>query len=123
MDDLFNTNPAISALLAALIGIALMDDLTANEQAVVGNWFMLLGQTLVTTGASQAFIEKRISGGIININDKRVKKEYNPIIYDINEIKTIINKNFSHHICDDSIIALKKAVGIMQQQIDDIHKQ
>ena len=45
-----------------IIALSITDDLTANEQNAIGNWFMLLGQILCTTGALQQEIEKKIKG-------------------------------------------------------------
>ncbi len=37
--------------LAFLIGLALIDELDSSEQNALGNWFMLIGQTLCTNGS------------------------------------------------------------------------
>lgn len=38
-------------LTAFLIGYVLIDDLNSNEQNALGNFFMLIGQTLCTSGS------------------------------------------------------------------------
>ena len=86
-DDIFNTNPRYSTTIGFILGLVLVDSLTAPEQNMLGNWIILIGQTILTNAASQNIIESRISGGIININSKEVKCIYNPIIYDINKIR------------------------------------
>lgn len=53
--------------------ILLIDDLTANEQNVVGNWLMLISQILITNAAAQALIERRVHGPIMNTNSEEVK--------------------------------------------------
>ena len=35
-------------IIACIIGFALIDDLTANEQNALGNWLMLMAQVLCT---------------------------------------------------------------------------
>ena len=37
--------------LAFIIGLALIDNLTSTEQNAVGNWIMLIAQTLCTNGS------------------------------------------------------------------------
>lgn len=38
-------------LTAFLIGYVLIDNLNSNEQSAIGNFFMLIGQTLCTSGS------------------------------------------------------------------------
>ena len=38
--------------LAFIIGLALIDNLTSTEQNAVGNWIMLIAQTLCTNGSN-----------------------------------------------------------------------
>ena len=40
-----------STALAFIIGLALIDNLTSTEQNAVGNWIMLIAQTLCTNGS------------------------------------------------------------------------
>lgn len=81
--DLFNTNPRYSTSISFILGLLLVDSLTAPEQNMLGNWIILMGQTILTNAASQNIIESRISGNIFNINSKEVKCIYNPPVYDI----------------------------------------
>ena len=92
MEDLFKLNPKVSSAICLLIGYLLMDDLTSNEQNVLGNWLMLISQLLITTSASQALIERRVQGPVMNINSKEVKSLYNPIKYDIETLREILNE-------------------------------
>ena len=43
-----NLDPTVFSYTAVLIGTILIGDLSVNEQGSIGNWFMLLGQFLVT---------------------------------------------------------------------------
>jgi hypothetical protein len=52
-NDLFNTNPRFSTSISFILGLLLIDNLTAPEQNMLGNWIILLGQTILTNAASQ----------------------------------------------------------------------
>lgn len=121
MKDAFNINPLISTLVSTLIGYLLIDDLTANEQNTLGNWLMLAAQVLITNGTSQALIEQRLSGDVININANENKDEYCPPIYDIQTIREILKKTNPNHT-KNAIALLQKAINIIQKDINDIKK-
>ena len=91
--DIFNTNPRYSTTVGFILGLLLVDDLTAPEQNLLGNWIILIGQTILTNASSQNIIESRISGNIININSKEAKCIYNPPIYNIKKIRKINTYN------------------------------
>ena len=113
-NDIFNLNPTVSTLTAYLIGLLLVGDLNSPEQNALGNWIYLIGQTLITHGASQAIIENRLSGDIININSKENKKRYSPFIYDIQTIREILKETNPNHA--------KNAIHILQKKIDKLFK-
>ena len=119
-DDIFNTNPRYSTTVGFILGLVLVDNLTAPEQNMLGNWIILIGQTILTNAASQNIIESRISGGIININSKEVKCIYNPIIYDINKIRKIIKNVYSSSNRD--IDVLKRAIDELNKKLDELKK-
>ena len=53
-DGINKTNRSSSKLItltAFLIGYFLIDNLNSNEQSALGNFFMLIGQTLCTSGS------------------------------------------------------------------------
>lgn len=119
-NDLFNLNPKYSTSISFILGLVLINDLNAVEQNMLGNWIILLGQTILTNAASQNVIEARIKGGRININSKKVKCSYNPIMYDIETIKQIIDKVYPDHKIDlkiitDSINELKKEIDKLKE--------
>ena len=119
-DDIFNTNPRYSTTAGFILGLVLVDNLTAPEQNMLGNWIILIGQTILTNAASQNIIESRISGGIININSKEVKCIYNPIIYDINKIRKIIKNVYPSSNRD--IDVLKRAIDELNKKLDELKK-
>lgn len=119
-DDIFNTNPRYSTTVGFILGLVLVDNLTAPEQNMLGNWIILIGQTILTNAASQNIIESRISGGIININSKEVKCMYNPIIYDMNKIRKIIKDVYPSSNRD--IDVLKKAIDELNKKLDELKK-
>lgn len=119
-DDIFNTNPRYSTTVGFILGLVLVDSLTAPEQNMLGNWIILIGQTILTNAASQNIIESRINGGIININSKEVKCLYNPIIYDIEKIRKIIREVYPSSNSD--IDVLKKAINELNKKLDELKK-
>ena len=119
-DDIFNTNPRYSTTIGFILGLVLVDNLTAPEQNMLGNWIILIGQTILTNAASQNIIESRISGGIININSKEVKCIYNPIIYDMNKIRKIIKDVYPSSNRD--IDVLKRAIDELNKKLDELKK-
>ncbi len=119
-DDIFNTNPRYSTTVGFILGLVLVDSLTAPEQNMLGNWIILIGQTILTNAASQNIIESRINGGIININSKEVKCLYNPVIYDIEKIRKIIREVYPSSNSD--IDVLKKAINELNKKLDELKK-
>lgn len=120
-DDIFNTNPRYSTTIGFILGLVLVDSLTAPEQNMLGNWIILIGQTILTNAASQNIIESRINGGIININSKEVKCLYNPVIYDIEKIRKIIRDVYPSSNSD--IDVLKKSIDEINKKLDELKKE
>lgn len=120
-NDLFNLNPKYTSSIAFILGMVLTSDLDAYEQNVLGNWLILLGQTIITNAAAQNLIEGRIKGGIININSNEVKSCYNPIIYDINKAKEIIDKVYPDNNMDVHI--LKNIIENLNKRISELEKK
>lgn len=116
--DLFNINPKYSTTAAFILGLILTDNLSAPEQNMLGNWILLIGQTVLTNAGSQNLIETRIQSNNININSKEIKSIYNPIIYDINKIKEIINKLYPNNKKD--LENLSKYLETIKNKIDKI---
>ena len=104
-NKLFNTNPKYSTIFAFLLGLILIDDLNTNEQNMLGEWIMLIAQTIVTNANSQTIIESRIKGNNININSKEAKSIYFPFIYNIDKIKEIINSLYPNTKIDTKILS------------------
>lgn len=119
-DDIFNTNPRYSTTIGFILGLVLVDSLTAPEQNMLGNWIILIGQTILTNAASQNIIESRITGGIININSKEVKCLYNPVIYDIEKIRKIIKDVYPSS--NGEVDILKKAIDELNKKLDQLKK-
>ncbi len=118
--EIFNTNPRYSASVGFILGLLLIDNLTAPEQNMLGNWIILIGQTILTNAASQNIIESRISGNIININSKEAKCIYNPPIYNIEKIKEIIKDLYPNS--ENDINILNKMVNNLQEEINKLKK-
>jgi len=73
-----NLDPLAFSFTAILVGTILIDDLNASEQNSIGNWFMLVGQFMITTSGQQQLIESRIENNNININSKKSKAGQGP---------------------------------------------
>ena len=76
--------------LAFVIGLALIDNLSSTEQNAVGNWIMLIAQTLCTNGSYTFNKEWK---GHINNSNTPVTKDALEKVGDIinNTIKNIIS--------------------------------
>ena len=119
-NDIFNINTKYSTTIAYIIGLLLVDDLTVPEQNTLGNWIMLIAQTIVTHAASQNVIEARIKGGGININSKEVKSIYNPSYYNLEKAKDIIDKTFPNHKFE--IDTLINAINELNDKVNELKK-
>ena len=73
-----NSEHYMFTLTAFLLATALIDELSASEQNALGNWFMLIGQTLCTLGSIKFNKEHKH-----NINAQNL----------LNKTKNIINQN------------------------------
>ena len=119
-DDLFNINPSYSTSIAFILGLLLVSDLNTPEQNMLGNWVILLGQTILTNASAQNVIESRLQGNRININSKEVKSYYNPVYYNINKIKEIINKVYPN--TNNEIDIIKKCIDELNNKIEELKK-
>ena len=119
-NNIFNVNPRYSTTISFILGLILIDDLTAPEQNMLGNWIILLGQTILTNASNQNVIESRIAGGIININSKEIKAIYEPFIYDIKKIRNIIDSMYPDNYSDIEI--LHKTIKEIEQKIEELKK-
>lgn len=119
-DDLFNINPRYSTSISFILGLILCNDLNTAEQNMIGNWIILLGQTILTNAGAQNVIESRIQGTRYNINSKEVKSIYNPIYYDINRVRKIIKQVYPDS--DDDIEVLSKSINELKRRIDQLKK-
>lgn len=115
--DIFNTNPLVSTIICSIIGISLIGDLTTYEQNTLGNWLLLIGQELVTNAASQNLIQARAGPSSENINSKKVKSVYNPIIYDINTLIEVL-KSTNYDSYKNCINLFDKSINKINEQIN-----
>ncbi len=119
--DIFNINPKYTTTSAFIIGLILMDNLTYAEQNALGEWLILLGQTIVSNSGFQQVIEQRINNYNININSKKYKSIYNPGIYNITKAREIFKKLYPD--CKNDINELSKIINELQNQINKIKKE
>ncbi|MGM9877784.1 MAG: hypothetical protein ACI33S_03950 [Bacilli bacterium] len=119
-NDLFNLNPRLSTSVAFILGLILVDNLNTSEQNLVGNWIISVGQTILTNATCQNLIESRVQGTKVNINSKEIKCAYNPVMYDINKIKKIINEFYPKNNAE--IDTLYKIINELKDKIEQIKK-
>ena len=119
-NDLFNLNPRLSTSIAFILGLILVDNLNTSEQNLIGNWIISVGQTILTNASCQNLIESRIQGTKVNINSKEIKCVYNPVMYDINKIKKIINEFYPKSNIE--IDTLYKIINELKDKIEEIKK-
>ena len=92
-DALFNINPTYSTSIAFILGLLLVSDLNTPEQNMLGNWIILLGQTILTNASAQNIIEARIQGNRYNINKlKEIIKKFYPNNNELNSIKKYLDE-------------------------------
>ena len=106
-------HPTTYNLIAIAVALILIDDLNANEQNSLGNWFLLLGQYLATNAAQQQLIESRIENSNININSKKSKSGHG--VYD--------DTNKSNQNQRPEVEFLLEAVQKMQQELENLKKE
>lgn len=119
-EDLFNINPRYSTSISFILGLVLVDSLNTAEQNMIGNWIILLGQTILTNASAQNVIESRIQGTRYNINSKEVKSIYNPVYYDIDKIRKIIKQVYPDSMNDINI--LYKSINELKNKIEQLKK-
>lgn len=90
-----DVSPKAFSFSAVVIGYLLIDDTTANEQNVLGNWLMLVAQVLCT-----------------NAFYKQVRQERG--------IESSPNNNPN---TEDTIVMMQKMMKAIQQEIDELKKQ
>ena len=117
-NKIFNTNPRYSTIFAFILGLVLIDDLNTSEQNMLGEWIMLIAQTIVTNANSQYMIESKVKGDNININSKEVKSIYFPFIYNIDRLKNIIKAIYPDANIDTKI--LSNYLNDIKNKIDKI---
>ena len=115
-----NVSPKTFTASAIIVGYLLIDDLTANEQNVVGNWLMLISQILITNAAAQALIERRVHGPIMNTNSEEVKNSYDPIKYNIETLRNVLKEIYPDQM-KNVFNNLKQGIGSMEDKYNNLH--
>lgn len=119
-DEIFNLNPKITTSISFILGLLLTSDLDTAEQNMLANFLYLTAQTILTNAASQHLIEAKINGERANINSKEVKSYYNPIIYDMDKIKKILNEVYPNK--SEEIQIIEKAIKNLEDKINELKK-
>lgn len=85
MSFLSNINANEFTTTAFIVGILLCENLNANEQNAIGNWFELLGQVLETNSAQEQVIQSS-SANAQKVDIENLKKAINIINNKINNL-------------------------------------
>lgn len=115
-----NLDPKIYTISAFAIGLALIDNFTANEQNAIGNWFITIGQTLENSAAWQQVIEERVEGNTININSKEAKEGGSP--YMNNKPLYPNHDNNSNNNENDCLASIEEVLRVMKEEIENLKK-
>lgn len=120
-NDLFNINPKYSTTAGFILGLILIDNLSASEQNALGEWLVMVGQTILTNSGFQMVIENRIQNEDLNINSKKFKSLYNPIYYNIKNTKDLVKKLYPSF--KDEIDKLSELINNLENQLNSIKKE
>ena len=119
-DEIFNINPKLTTSISFILGLLLVCDLDTAEQNMLGNFIYLIGQTIITNAASQHLIEARLHGKRANINSREVKSIYNPVTYNMDTIKRIVNELYPNK--GEDIELLERAIKDLERKINELKK-
>lgn len=108
-----NIDPMAFSFTAILVGTILIDDLNVNEQNSVGNWFMLVGQFMITTAGQQQLIESRIEKNNININSRKNKNGFGPYTS---------SSNKSNQNTRDEVEFILQEISKIERELKNIQK-
>lgn len=115
-----NIPPRYWTLSSMIVGFALIDHFTANEQNAIGNWLMTAGQILEANASFQQVVEERFKGNTININSRAYEQGESPYMH--NAPLYPDNETQSNNTSHDDIKCLKKMICIMQEEIEKLKK-
>lgn len=122
-------DPKLYTISAFAIGLALIDNFTANEQNAIGNWFITIGQTLENSAAWQQVVEERIQGNTININSREAKEGGSPYMNNEplcprpNNSSDSNQQDNSKENLEDYFLMIEKTLQVMQDEINKLKKE
>lgn len=116
-DGINKTNRDSSKLMtltAFLIGYFLIDNLNSNEQSALGNFFMLIGQTLCTSGSDNFRKDWSPYANPTNYtSDREDTKSDEFSFFDNNSDKSYMSR-------EEAVEMLKKARDIFDREINKL---
>lgn len=116
-DGINKTNRESSKLItltAFLIGYFLIDNLNSNEQSALGNFFMLIGQTLCTSGSDNFRKDWSPYANPTNYtSDRENTKSDEFSFFDNNSDKSYMSR-------EEAVEMLKKARDIFDREINKL---
>lgn len=86
-----NMNPEAFTITALIVGLIIEDDFTSDELNAIGNWFELVGQLLLTTGAQQQLINDRYQNNLGSKikSDANNHSAKNPVLASQSEVENL----------------------------------
>lgn len=117
-----NIPPKLFSISAVAIGYLLIDDTTANEQNVLGNWLMLVAQVLSTNAFYRALMQER------GLEPRESTESGKNNSYSFGNNSNYFNNNFngktdSQTEYNETIIMLEKMIRALEKEICEIKKK
>lgn len=113
-------NPELFTIIAQILGDVISKDMPFNVQNALGNWFSLLGQTILTYNAQQQYFE----GGPGNVYNPKFRNSSNSDCQSNNGGNTSDNSNVSSKSTSDRKEGdLEKKVTSLENEIKTIKKE
>ena len=87
-----NIDPNTFSLTAVIVGIIATSDMSYPEMNALGNWFVLLGDYLITYAAQQYVIEQNVQRDSDFNKDINIKNELDYLYDAINKMRDELDK-------------------------------
>lgn len=107
-----DVDPSLFITLSSLIGLISAQNLPSNVQAAIGNWLLLLGQSMLTYNSQLQYFQN----GPGDFFDIRNKNKDNNNCPNSSEESNTCN-------CEDEIKKLKKQIEKLSKKIDKLESK
>ncbi len=107
-----DVDPSLFVTLSSLIGLISAQNLPSNVQAAIGNWLLLLGQSILTYNSQVQYFQNG-PGDFFDIRNKNKDNNNYP---NSSEESSTCN-------CEDEIKKLKKQIEKLSKKIDKLENK